>query len=120
MTYSTSKESPNHQIVFLVYTARSGSTFLASALDSFEEIGVSIEDSIPGGLAFVDEFSDNFHSLLTAFQQDIKFKSWNILSNDLKQILEIKYFHLSSARYLRQKSLSPRLSYTRLQNIFTS
>ena len=90
MTYSTSKESPNHQIVFLVYTARSGSTFLASALDSFEEIGVSIEDSLPGGLAFVDEFSDNFHSLLTAFQQDIKFKSWNILSNDLKQILENK------------------------------
>ena len=90
MTYSISKENPKNQIVFLVYTARSGSTFLASILDSYSEIGVTIEDSIPGGVAFVDEFSNNKQALISAFENDGKFKYWNFDKRNLLQILENK------------------------------
>ena len=41
------------KLVFMVYTARSGSTLLASSLESLEEIGVTIEDKVPWGLGFL-------------------------------------------------------------------
>jgi len=71
-------KSKGKQLVFLVYTARSGSTLLASSLEFFSEVGVTIEDKVPWGLAFVDELFKHQSSIKDAILEDKKFKQWGL------------------------------------------
>ena len=79
----------NHkQLVFLVYTARSGSTLLASSLESFSEVGVSIEDKIPWGLGFFDEYFKDPRSIKGSLISDQKFNYWDISEDSIDSILK--------------------------------
>ena len=77
------------KLVFMVYTARSGSTLLASSLESLEEIGVTIEDKVPWGLGFFDELYQDANSIKTALKADQKFSYWNISSESIDKLLKL-------------------------------
>ena len=67
---------------------RSGSTLLASLLDQYAEIGVSLEANIPDGIAHVpfelNKIEDIDRYLKTLYS-DIKFRAWNIDQKILKE-----------------------------------
>jgi hypothetical protein len=74
-------------MIFLVYEARSGSTFLASLLNSIDEVGVTIEDSIPWGIGLIDYNFKSKDRIYRALVNDVKFKEWNIDNSIVKKII---------------------------------
>ena len=74
-------------MIFLVYKARSGSTLLSSMLNSIDKVGVTIEDSIPGGLGLIDTNFKNKNEIFDVLTNDEKFNEWKIEKNELKRII---------------------------------
>lgn len=69
------------QVCFLVYLNRSGSTLLASLLNKYEDIGVSLEANFPDGIWHGDDHVRNPRELdryLDRVYQDPKFEAWDI------------------------------------------
>ena len=74
-------------MIFLVYEARSGSTLLASLLNSIDTLGVTIEDSIPWGLGLIDTNYRKKEKIYNVIKNDKKFKEWNIDNSSIKEII---------------------------------
>ena len=74
-------------MIYLVYKARSGSTLLSSMLNSIDKVGVTIEDSVPGGLGLLDKNFKNKNEILEVLLKDKKFAEWKINKKKLKEIV---------------------------------
>ena len=74
-------------MIFLVYKARSGSTLLSSMLNTIDKVGVTIEDSIPGGLGLIDKNYNNKNEIYDILLNDKKFKEWKISKSKIKKIV---------------------------------
>jgi hypothetical protein len=82
--------SKHSNINFLIYNNRSGSTYLSSLLDGFDEIGVSLEspvffDLITGKPLYRAEAE--IDEVLLHIYADRKFNEWSIPREDLKRRL---------------------------------
>lgn len=94
----TSKANIN----FLVHDNRSGSTFLAALLDSFDEIGVSIESAVLFYLLKGKKKYETKSDILIALKHiysDPKFREWAIPENELKTNL-LKKLPVSNKEFL--------------------
>lgn len=77
-------------INFLIYDNRSGSTYLSALLDSFEEIGVSLESPILFNLLTGKPIYKNeseINNTLNYIYADQKFRDWDIPEQPLKNRL---------------------------------
>lgn len=89
----------NHRICFLTYLARSGSTLLASELDQYGLIGVTLEENLPDGIKrgkpLKIKDSKALANYLKEIYRDKKFQAWGISKAELKKaILESCSFPL--------------------------
>lgn len=84
----TTMQAEDPRIVFLIYESRSGSTLLASLLDQFPSVGVSIEDGLPMGLALSSGIESSPDKFINHLQGDSKFVHWEIDYERLKRLLE--------------------------------
>ena len=84
----------NPNICFLIYLARSGSTLLASELDQYESIGVTLEENLPDGIKKGEplkiENNEDLENCLNKIYRDEKFQAWGIDKTKLRNLL-LKY-----------------------------
>lgn len=69
------------RLVFLTYLSRSGSTFLASELDRFPEVSVSLEARLPDGMLHDHADLERLRSveaLIRTLYEDEKLRAWEI------------------------------------------
>lgn len=80
-----------YKFVFLIYLARSGSTFLASELDKYHDVGVTIEENIPDGIKkgnrVIIRNEKEADQYLNQIYKDEKFKAWGIDKDKLRETL---------------------------------
>ena len=81
----------NQRLCFLTYLARSGSTLLASELDQYESIGVTLEENLPDGIKkgkpVKIKDSKALEDYLEEIYRDKKFQAWDIDKSRLKEAI---------------------------------
>lgn len=81
----------NSCLCFLIYLARSGSTLLASELDRYESIGVTLEENVPDGIKKGKQIKIKDSKALTNYLEEIyndtKFQAWGINKTELKNTI---------------------------------
>ncbi len=80
---------PEIEIVFLAYIRRSGSTFLASQIDPYSDIAVTIEADFPKSLLGLSleevcfKKTKDLYRYIKFLKDDYKFRKWNIDTKNL-------------------------------------
>ncbi len=94
------------QLVFLVYLNRSGSTYLATLLDQYKEIGVSLEAEIPDGIHYHRRIyltsQKEIEEYIERLYRDERFTAWQFDKQILqerfqKMLLPITFKHILPA-----------------------
>jgi hypothetical protein len=91
------------EIAFLTYLNRSGSTWLASLLDQYAEIGVSPEARIPDGIAYGSiglQTPSDANGFVERLYADFKFRAWKIDKDLLRKRIQETSFPVGFDRLL--------------------
>ena len=102
---SNAIKSPRDKLVFLTYLNRSGSTYLASKLAAYDEIGVGIEARFQDGWilpGFSAQNSQDLENYLDTLYQDKKFLSWGVAREELREALRAYSFPLKFSEILTE------------------